>query len=153
MPGLSVSRTINAPLARVWEVFTDLSTAAERLSAVERIEMLSDQPFGEGTRWRETRTMFGKSATEEMWITSVDTMHSYVAEAESRGTHYESRFDFTSVDDSTTLVTMTFSGEGTGAMKVVGAVFWPFLKGRMAKDLSKDLDDLAQSCETSNRAS
>jgi len=48
---------------------TDLEGSAERLSGVNEAEILERPEFGLGTRWRETRTMFGKEATEEMVVT------------------------------------------------------------------------------------
>lgn len=150
MPSLRVHRAIAAPPDAVWAVFTDLPRSAERLTAVDAVEILSDGDgdgdFGVGTRWRETRTMFGKQATEEMEVTAVDPQRSYTVEAESRGTHYVSRFDFTPTGDSTD-VTFTFSGESSGAMRVVGALMWPLLKGKMTQELRRDLDDLAGHCE------
>ncbi|MFP4235572.1 MAG: SRPBCC family protein, partial [Nitriliruptoraceae bacterium] len=52
------SREVAAPAERVWEVVTDIEGSAAVLSAVDAIERLDDGVgFGEGTRWRETRTM------------------------------------------------------------------------------------------------
>jgi hypothetical protein len=133
---------------RVWSVFTDIAAGAERLSAVEHLEMLTEQPFGTGTRWRETRQMFGKSATEEMWVTDVEPMRFYVVEADSHGTHYTSRYDFSSPNSSTTTVTFSFSGSSRGVMKLLGAAMWPLLKGKMTTELRRDLDELAQACES-----
>ena len=146
MPGVSVVRSIAAPPETVWAVFTDLKESAERLSAVKAVEVFTDGPFGVGTRWRETRTMFGREATEDMEITAVDPGRSYTAEAASHGSHYTSRFDFAPTEDGTD-VTFSFTGESQGAMRIVGAVMWPMLKGKMTKELRRDLDDLAVYCE------
>lgn len=69
---ITLSRTVNASPEQVWCVFTYIPAAADTLSGVEGIEMLSEPPYGVGTRWRETRTMFGKKATEEMWVTGAE---------------------------------------------------------------------------------
>jgi uncharacterized membrane protein len=151
MPSLTVSRTIKAPIGDVWQVFTDLPSAPDRLSAVQSVEMLSDQPFGEGTRWRETRQMFGKAATEEMWVTHVHEPETYSVAAHSNGTHYESRYDFHPLTEGETHVSFMFSGKSEGIMRVIGALAWPLLRGKIAKDLRRDLDDLADFCETGQR--
>ena len=147
MPSLAMTRDIIAPLDRVWDVFTDLEHAAQNLSAVEAVEMLSDQPFGEGTRWLETRKMYGKSVTEEMWVSECEEHKRYLVRAGSGTTHYESLFEFGAIDDRSTRVRFTFSGETTGIAKVVGTVMWPLLRGRMSKELGKDLKELARICE------
>ena len=143
MPSLSIAKDISAPLDIVWDVFTDLEHAARNLSAVERVEVLSDGPFGEGTRWRETRKMYGKSVTEEMQATEVELHKSYLVKAGSGTTRYESRYEFGALDDRSTRVRFTFSGESTGLAKVIGNVMWPVLRGKMAKELGRDLKDLA----------
>ena len=47
---------IEAPVASVWRVFTDLPGRRQWLSTVTRVEMLTTGPFGAGTVWRETRS-------------------------------------------------------------------------------------------------
>ena len=143
MPSLSMVRDIVAPLDAVWDVFTDLEHAARNLSAVEKVEVLSDGPFGEGTRWLETRKMYGKSVTEEMWVSEIEPHKTYLVKAGAGATHYESRYEFAALDDVNTRVRFTFAGESTGFAKVVGSVMWPLLRGKMAKELGRDLKDLA----------
>ena len=150
MPTITASRRIRAPRDRVWEVFTDLEASADRLRAVERVEVLTDEPFGVGTTWRETRKMFGRTETEEMHVTAVDRPASYTVSATSQGTTYTSRFDFSESAPDTTEVLFTFSGETQGVVrKAIGAVVWPLFRGKVTKELRRDLDDLAAFCETS----
>lgn len=146
MPSLHVTRSIAVTPDVAWTVFTDLAQSAERLTAVNAVEVLTPGEFGLGTRWRETRTMFGREATEEMKVTAVDPGRSYTADAESHGSHYVSRFDFTPTPNGTD-VRFSFSSESHGVMRFVGSVMWPMLKGKMTKELRRDLDDLAAYCE------
>ena len=67
-----MSRTIDAPVGAVWAVVTDLDNAESVLSGVEKLERLDSTKYEVGTRWRETRVLFGKSSTEEMWVTEID---------------------------------------------------------------------------------
>ena len=60
MPSVEVQKTIAAPPERVFEVATDLASLPETMSGIDSVEVLSDGPFGEGTRWREIRTLYGK---------------------------------------------------------------------------------------------
>ena len=64
MADITVSTHVYAPLERVFEVYTQIDKAAERIPGITDLEVLSEGPFGEGTRWRETRVMFKKKATE-----------------------------------------------------------------------------------------
>ena len=89
---ITVVKIIDAPLDRVFEVFTDLPGTPGRISAITKLEVLTDGPIGVGTRWRETRVMFGREATETMEITAIDPPRSYSAAANSCGCHYETMF-------------------------------------------------------------
>ncbi|HBX76386.1 MAG TPA: carbon monoxide dehydrogenase, partial [Acidimicrobiaceae bacterium] len=59
----SVSRDIRASSETVWNLLVDMDSWVEVIQAIEVVERLDAVPgFGVGTRWRETRTMFGKKA-------------------------------------------------------------------------------------------
>ena len=142
---LQVTQHINASIERVYDVFTDLPNAAERVSGIESVKVLTDQPFGVGTRWNETRVMMGKQATETMWITAVNPPNGYTAEAESCGTHYTSTFTF--VPGGGTTVTMTFEGRPVTLMAKLLSPLGVLMKGMIRKMMAKDLAELAEACE------
>jgi uncharacterized membrane protein len=148
MTEVAVSRTIAAPPGRVWSVLTDLENAPRHVTAIKSVEVLTPGPFGVGTRWRETRTMFGRTATEEMTITASEPTSRYVAEADSAGTHYVSEFALAPAAAGSTQVTTTFRGEPRSALaKAANIAMGWMMRGSMAKALRKDIDDLAQVCE------
>ena len=62
----TLSRHVETPVDRVFEVFSDIPRSHEMVDQIVRIEMLTDGPVGVGTRWRETRMMFKREATEEL---------------------------------------------------------------------------------------
>ena len=139
---VEVSRQIDAPLNRVFEVFTDLGNAPDRISGIESVELLTDGPMREGTRWKETRQVMGKEATETMWITRFDPPRCYVAEAESCGTHYVSTLSFEEVG-GVTRVTMSFEGKAvTLAGKLLSLPMGLLMKGTVRKMIAQDLEDL-----------
>lgn len=147
MPNVTASRRVDAPVERVWSVATDLSRATDVLSAVTRIELLTDGPFGVGTRWRETRRMFGKEATEEMWVTACDPAHGYTVEADSSGAHYVSTFTFTPVAEVTD-VTLSFDARPYGRLRrVTAGVLGVVMTRPIAGQLNHDLADIATAAE------
>lgn len=152
MPTLTSTIHVAAPAARVFEVFTDLPRAAERIPAITQLELLTEGPFRVGTRWRETRVIMKKEATEEMWVTGCQPPRSYTVEAESHGSHYETHFEFTPDGDGTR-VTWTFKGTPlTFGAKVMSAVFGPLFKGMMKKCMLDDLEALRAVCEEKSPA-
>jgi len=142
------SISIAADRGRVFEVFCDLDSAVANIAGITGLEVLEGPTkLNLGTRWRETRTMFGQDATEEMWVTGYEQDVSYVVEAESRGAHYRSEYRF-STEGSGTRVDLSFEGVpvtlGGRVAGVVGALF----AGAAKKALYKDLVDLKRVCET-----
>ncbi|MGI9557169.1 MAG: SRPBCC family protein [Solirubrobacterales bacterium] len=148
MKGIEVKREINAPAERVWGAITDLDGATERLSGVDAIERLGGPEFGVGTRWRETRTMFGKQATEDMEIATVDDGRAYTVIADSHSTHYHSEMRVESAGDAASVLSMRMSGEPqTFWAKLAGATIGRLFVGATRKALQKDLDEIAAAAE------
>jgi carbon monoxide dehydrogenase subunit G len=147
MATLTVSTTVSAPIEQVFAVYTDLEKAVERIPDITALEILSEGPFGEGTRWRETRLMFKKEATEEMQVTGFDPPKSYTVEAESHGMRYSTIFLFAPEGDGTK-VSWTFTGTALSlGAKVMAPIFNVLMKGTMTKCMRRDLEALRDVCE------
>lgn len=150
MFSLTTSRQIQAPIETVFRVFTDLENAGTTIPAIKKMEMLTPAPVCKGTRWKETRVLFGKEATETMEITRFDPPRGYTVEAESCGTHYTTTFVFRPEGGEAggTHAEMTFRGQPlTTAARVMGAVMGLMMKGMMRKLLNSDMDSLKAACE------
>ena len=148
MQDVEVRRHVAAPVQRVWDVATDLAGSPRVVRAIDAVEVLTPGPFGVGTRWRETRTMMGRSATEEMTVTAVEQQRSYRVEAAGRGAQYVSTFAFAASADGGTDLTTTFGGRPTSAVaRVLGAVTAPLMRRAVVRALEQDLDDIAAAAE------
>ncbi|MFF7182670.1 SRPBCC family protein [Streptomyces sp. NPDC008121] len=144
-----VERRIQASPGPVWETLTDLPGMERVLKGVDRVEVLTEGAFGVGTRWRETRTMFGKQATEEMTVTESVPPDRYVTVADSHGMHYVSEIALLPAGTGATTVRMTFSATPAAGRSM--GLLTRLLSGLGAKAVSralaKDLDDIAASLE------
>jgi hypothetical protein len=139
---------VKAAPARVFDVFSDLAQAEARVKSIKRLELLTAGPVGKGTRWRETRVMFGKAASEEMEISGFDAPRSYETLAESHGSKYQSRFDFTP-DGEGTRVVMTFSSTPqTLGIKLMTAVMGRVMMRSVAHLMRRDMADLKAVAES-----
>ena len=138
---ITFNRTINAPVNNVFQVYSDFGNAAERVEGIESIEILTGEPVGVGTRFRETRIMFGRSSTEEMEITKFNSPNMYQVDAESHGSHYTTLFYFEERGGSTH-VKWEFIGTpltfGAKMMSILGFL----AKGATRKMMDKDIADL-----------
>lgn len=153
MGTITASTHVAAPVDEVFAVYTNIEKAEERIPDIVSIEMLTDGPFGIGTRWRETRVMFKKEATEEMWVTAFDPPRSYCVEAESHGMKYATTFDF-EPDGDGTKVSWSFTGTPqTLGTKVLSPVLGVLMNGTMRKCMQRDLEALREVCESTATAS
>ncbi|MFJ8668352.1 SRPBCC family protein [Streptomyces sp. NPDC093600] len=144
-----VERRIRATPGPVWETMTDLKDMERILTGVDRVEVLTEGAFGVGTRWRETRRMFGKEATEEMTVTESVPPERYVTVADSHGMRYVSEIALRPDGSDATTVRMTFSarpadGRATGLLtRLLGGLG----VRAVSRALARDLDDVAASVE------
>ena len=148
MRTVTARRTIRAPIEKVWAVATDIERWPELISGIEGVHLLTDSPFGRGTRWRETRRMFGSEATEEMWVAEVEPGRSYTVEAENHGARYISTFTFTPAGAGQTEGMVTFTAEPrTKVARVLGTLTSAVAARSIAKTLKADLEDLGAAAE------
>ncbi|WP_432559305.1 SRPBCC family protein [Granulicoccus sp. GXG6511] len=85
---VAVSRTIAAAPDDVWAVLTDVARWSSLLRQVVSVQVLTPGEYAVGTRWRETRSMFGRDATQELWVTEVEAPRRTVLGSEFGGMTY-----------------------------------------------------------------
>ena len=150
MPGpIDISQAVDAPAAVVWSLITDIENSPEIISGIDSVERLDEGAgFVVGTRWRETRTMFGKSASEEMTVTSVEPGRSYTTEAQHGKAHYTSALTVEPRGESACVLSMHFDAEVSGLLnKTLGAVVGKIFEGSTRKLMQQDLADIAAAAE------
>jgi hypothetical protein len=132
----------------IWAKITDIENAAKTISSIEKVEILERPTSGVvGLKWRETRKLFGKSATETMWITDAVENEYYKTGAESHGFYYVCTLRI-SEQGSGNLLTMTHDSRPQGFVtKVMSFLMGFMLKGTIRKMLLKDLNDIKAAVE------
>ena len=140
--------SIQAPKETVWEKITNIENSQNTISGIEDIEILEKPDQGIiGLKWRETRIMFGKTATEVMWITDAVENEYYTTRAESHGAIYETELRLTEQADKT-LLEMSFEGRPQTFMAKLFSFLMGFMfKGATKKALQKDLEDIKTAAE------
>ncbi|MDJ0834797.1 MAG: SRPBCC family protein [Gammaproteobacteria bacterium] len=147
---VTVSVKIDAAKDIVWKTITDIEHCDRVISSIIKVKVLEKSETGlAGLRWQETREMFGKEATETMWITDAVANEFYATRAESYGSVYLSRLDLQE-QGSATLLSMSFSASPqTLVAKILSFVMSPMIKGSLKKEIARDLADIKQHIETS----
>lgn len=147
MASCVIETRIQAPPARAFAAFTDLRNAAGRPKAIKKLEVLTDGPIGVGTRFRETREMFGREATEEMEISTFEPGRSFTISCTSCGVAYATRFDFVPGGDGTNVRVEMTTRRLTIFAKIVGPLMGAMMGKMMRKCLMADLEDLRRGIE------
>lgn len=147
MARLTITRHVNASPDRTFGVFTDLRGAPDRIPEIVSLEVLTEGDIGVGTRFRETRKMFGKDETVEMEITSFTPGSSYAVECESCGAHYGTTFQFTPSAQGGTDVEMDLRVRPISFFAKLMSPVAGFMMGTMKKALDKDMDRLQAAVE------
>ncbi len=150
MSRINISKTIDAPVDRVFSVMSDIPHAEETVSGITKIEMLTDGPVDRGTRWRETRLMFGREATEELEITRFVPNRSYAVECESCGVHFKTDFRF-HPQDGQTKVEMEMTTRPLSWMARIMSPLTFMMRGMLIKALTQDLDDCKRAIESKHQ--
>ena len=147
---LVVEINISKPKNIVWDAITDIENCPDMISSIIDLEILN-QPTDTilGLKWKETRKMFGKEATETMWITEFSKNEYYCTRAESHGSVYITKLSLKEIEDNT-ILTMSFTAEAQSVfVKCVSSILSLFIKSSMKKELFKDLIDIKKFVEKS----
>ena len=146
MSTVTVVNHIAAPVEEVFGVFTDLEHGAERVSNIQKIEVLTVGGFKLGTRWLETRENLGQSDSAEMEVTAFERNRAYTITHHKVGTRIDATFTFDPIDDGTRIQTefvLAAAGSSPGLLAPLG---WA-MAGKVRDVITRDLADLKDSME------
>ena len=140
--------TINGSKAAIWAAITNIENASETISGIENIEVLEKPANGlVGLKWRETRTLFGKPATAEKWITDAAENEFYKTKAEDGGFVY---LTTKTISESNGDITLTSSHDSKPQGIVARLLSIPILflfQGVAKKALLQGLNDIKSAVE------
>jgi carbon monoxide dehydrogenase subunit G len=145
---VSVNIEISSSKEKVWAAITDIENCINFISSIIDLEVLNKpEDSFVGLKWKETRLMFGKKASETMWITDAVENEYYCVRAESHGSVYITKISLSEIENNT-LLTMSFSAQAqTTFAKLISAIMGIFIKGSMEKELKRDLADIKKYVE------
>jgi carbon monoxide dehydrogenase subunit G len=146
---IRVGRRMAAAPEAVWKVLTDLEGAVETLRAVTKVEVLTPGEYGVGTKWRETRTMWGKEATEELSVTVAEAPRLTVVEANPGKTHYTTTFTVRPAGTGSQVDVRfgAWTEDPNPAQRAAWAVFGAIGARATRKMLAADLEDIAKAAQ------
>ena len=146
MPTVTVSNQVTAPVAQVFQLFTDIEHGPAHVSGIKKIEMLTPGPVHLVTRWRETREVLGRLDSAEMEITAFELNRMYTITHRKAGVRIDTTFWFEAAGAGTK-VSVEFELE-TGGLPpgLLTPLGWA-IGGKVEEVLRHDLTDLKRSVE------
>jgi len=145
-----VATEIHGSPEKIWEAITDISSWQGIIRGIEKIELLNQPKEGlVGLKWKETRTLFGKTATEIMWITAVEPGKSYTVNAESHGAIYITKTEIEELTDRCRLIQEFQSTPQTLGARILALIFGVMMKKSVIKAFESDLADIKAAIENS----
>lgn len=143
MSTITVSQRINAPKELVFKTVADIKNFSKAVPDIKNVEFLTEQKYGVGTKFRETRDMNGREATTELEVTElVENAHIRLV-SDAMGTVWDSVFTVERKQDGTEL-TLIMDAK---AYKFLPKIINPLMKGFMKKALEKDMVAVKNYCE------
>jgi len=144
MPRITTERLIAAPVDRVFSTVADIGNFSKAVPHIVRVEFLSEQKFGLGTRFRETRLMRGKEATTELEVTEFTENERIRLVADSHGTIWDTLFTV-AAKDGKTLLTMDMEARAYKFLwRIMNALIFPMVR----KAVEADMDSVKKYCES-----
>ncbi|MGB3829406.1 MAG: SRPBCC family protein [Ornithinimicrobium sp.] len=143
-----LSRHIDAPVEQVWDVLTDLNALTDRLSGTRSVHIMTSGPYAVGTRWRQTRTSFGRASTQEMWVAGNDPLRSTVVESSSPGPDprvtpdARVTWELTPGDGTELRVSVVSTSADEGQARPWSAILGPLEVWATRTAIERDLDDI-----------
>ena len=140
----SVSRRIRASQQSVFEAISRAENIAAIVADITHVEFLSEQMFGLGTRFIETRSMGKREAKTTLEVTEFvpDQRVRYVAD--TGGTIWDTIYRVVPVGQEEVELSLVMEAR---AYKLMAKLVNPLIKGMIARVIEKDMDAVKAHCE------
>jgi uncharacterized protein YndB with AHSA1/START domain len=143
---IDISVDIDAPAERVFALMVDIAGWPRIIRAIEHVEILTSGPVAVGTRFRETRMMHGRRATEELTVDALEPPHRFRLIATGHGTRYVATQTIAQTGSGCRL-DLVFEAMPLTLFARLFAFLGTLLRGRLAAAMQSDLDDIKSAAE------
>ena len=133
-----LSRTIRAPTTAVFDTVADATNYTKAVSDIVKVEFLSDQRSGVGSRFRETRVMGRRVATTELEVTEYVANDRIRMVSDAGGTVWDTLFTVMPVEDGdATRLDLVMEAR---PYRLLRRILVPLMKRAVAKAVASDMD-------------
>ncbi len=146
MTQTTVITRINTSVEKIFSVIADCSQFSKAVPHIIKVEYLSENTTGLGTRFRETRLMGKREMSTELEVTEYSENEYVRMLSDQGGTIWDTLFTVTNHEGQTNLKVVM----DARAYKFLARIFNPLIKGMIKKAIEGDMDALKAYCERSN---
>ena len=133
-----VTRTIDAPVSAVFALIADPVNYTKAVPQITKVEFLTEQRSGAGTRFRETREMGSREAATELEVTEYVKNERVRMVSDAGGTIWDSVFTVTPTGDGgATELELVMEAR---PYRMLSRVVVPLTKGIVARAVTGDMD-------------
>jgi uncharacterized protein YndB with AHSA1/START domain len=143
MAKVQVTRTIKAPVSRVFQAFTDIENMPNTSPEILRTEFLGETRVGAGTKFREVRLNNNKEMAFDLEVLAYEKEKLIRMVNDTHGTTWDTTITFQKQGDSTDL-NLVMEAK---AFELLPRILNPLLKGLYRKNLEKHVTNLQSYCE------
>ncbi|MCA9191710.1 MAG: SRPBCC family protein [Planctomycetales bacterium] len=145
MRPIVTARKINAPKELVFKAIADIRNFSKAVPEIIRVEFLSEQHYGIGTRFRETRRMGRRETHATLEVSElVENEHIRLLSDEG-GTIWDTLFEVEGCDQQSQLrLSMQIKPHSWLAFFVM-----PLIRGMVSSAVERDMDSICRYCEQS----
>lgn len=136
-------RTIHAPSDFVFRTISDINGFRKAVPHIVKVEFLSTQQHGIGTRFRETRLMKGREHSVELEVTEFVENDRVRMKSDAGGAIWDTLFTVSQVGgDVEVKMQMDIRPHN-----ILARIMVVLIRGMVAKDVVSDLDAIKSYCE------
>ncbi|MCA9048742.1 MAG: SRPBCC family protein [Planctomycetaceae bacterium] len=143
MKPITSARQINAPLSVVFRTVADIRNFSRAVPHIVKVEFLTEQQSGVGTRFRETRLMGNKEQQTELEVTEFADNDRIRLVSDAGGTIWDTVFSVKSADNGV-LLEMNMD---IRPYRRMAKLLIPLFRGPIVKGVNHDMDCVRQYCE------
>ena len=149
MNPIIVSRSIDAPVDLVFRTVSDIRNFREAVPHITNVVFLSEQQFGVGTRFRETRMMNGREQSVDLEVTEYIANDRVRMVSDAGGTIWDSLF---SVSQVAHIVELKLQME-IRPYRLFARIMNVLIRQMVVKGVESDMEAVKTFCESGGKSS
>lgn len=144
MKPVQSTQQIACAAEKVFETISDVRNFSKAVDDIKRIEFITEQQVGEGTRFRETREMKGKEQTVELEVTEFVPYERVRMVSDAGGTIWDTVFTVTATEQGSQLDMVM----DVRPHKFFAKLMTPLVMGFVRKAVEADMQAVKRYCES-----